>query len=1567
MNRKRFLIASLAALALGFGINSADAQGANISPSPMLGEGRGEVEQSQTNQTSTAYGTFSYSLGEGKIKGFAAEEKLHPELVSGSPYSASDVMFRHSEALAEESPYNANIAYVQSGDPSLSLRMTSNHVITSEQSECSNPLNNEIATVVSLPRNDMRGTVTGFAAPTPTLDEMQSNASDVLPTLGKYTLTGLTGTEKAPTGTQEIGFNGKRYYFTPAETTTEKANMLSYLAGSMAVAYTTTGASSTNYLFKAGSTYYTIDTTKLPTSGYAWDTAGRLVNLTDGTSSNYDFSVIQSDSEGSTTTNYYNITIDPNKADHNKGKTTWSAQLTSAPSGYSWYTTRVAGSNVTVDTDAGTVTGATSLKTPHNGTTPAAGSWNKWFTYTYTKPANYEFIADNTFTVSTYAAGKNSAYKVATNGRSTNVITNYTYAAITTEDASITNKTYANNVLTATFRHNFNIIGGSAILNLGTIGDVVADFVGNRTTTSTNSYNNFVMGAIANVSVTSGITASINSITGDFVGNFSDYSSYYSYGGAISNYAQNGTASIGSIVGDFVGNSSYSYSSYSYGGAISNYAYSSGAASIGSITGDFTGNYAKTTSSSGKAYGGAIFNGYVSSGTPKYNANAQITLAGNTFTGNYVDNNGTITPNGIYNAGVINIKDGATVTINDGWQSFDDGTNAGQLVMGTGSTLNMNIGNGTIQQDSLGAITNVGTINATVDLDLTDIASPTSDTITVSSVTQEGFINLTGLNLIGDLDTYKDHEFTKRVLINSNGSSDLQLKIAMAASGDKYVLQQGETAHSDTFDGNAKWTDTYESYNLSTDIVGDIATTDTTTTNDSITFTVTGTQETKSDIVQNDTLRIVNQSDLATRNFNATSEGELYTATDHLGKAGEGTININGMPTGGEAQGTIDLGGHTGFELDKATTLNLNDVVVTNASDVTGVIDGTSTDAVVNLSNSEIDGNVTNAGTVNLENSQIIGVVTNTGILNINEGAQLGSAILGSGGTTKINADYELNQVITGNDVELNNGAELSFGTTGSLSGANSFIVNSGSLNLQNGVVANTDLGNFTLNGDMDLKIDGNFASKQIDTITATSFSNPNDSSINITNVNILTPTTDEKFSISPIGTMSDDTVKASLASAIAYNAGDLAMTPIYKYHVNYDKDNAMLHFTRFGGGGGGSDSFNPSVLASPVATQAAAQVTMEQTFNYSFSNSDTFMTLPNSQRLAIRNRNKYAIAESELPEGANPLYQIQDTSNAWFKPYASFENVPLKNGPKVNVISYGALAGYDTDLKEMKRGWARAWTGFVGYNGANLNYNGVTTTQNGGILGGTLTMYKGNFFNATTLSAGATVGENSTMYGHDTTTSLLAGIGNKTGYNLEFIDGKFIVQPSLFLGYTFVKTFDYTNAAGVRIDSDPSHTMQISPGLKFIGNLKHGWQPYIGVNMVWNVLNNSHVKANSVTLPQMSVKPYIQYGIGLQKTVKDNFVAYGQAMIQNGGRNGISLTAGFRWAIGRDKKPVEKVQNNSSDKKVMKSATENKNPKIKNNKTTKKSKIQEFFAKMNGEPIVQTTITPTKAIISKI
>ena len=122
----------------------------------------------------------------------------------------------------------------------------------------------------------------------------------------------------------------------------------------------------------------------------------------------------------------------------------------------------------------------------------------------------------------------------------------------------------------------------------------------------------------------------------------------------------------------------------------------------------------------------------------------------------------------------------------------------------------------------------------------------------------------------------------------------------------------------------------------------------------------------------------------------------------------------------------------------------------------------------------------------------------------------------------------------------------------------------------------------------------------------------------------------------------------------------------------------------------------------------------------------------------------------------------------------------------------------------------------------------------------------------------------------------------------------------------------------GVRISSDPLNAIQVAPGLKIIGNLKNGWQPYLGVNMVWSIMDKTNVMANDVRLPQLSVKPYVEYGVGVQKSWGERFTAFFQTMLRNGGRTGVALTAGFRWSIGKD--PSKENVTKPVTKKVVKS-----------------------------------------------
>lgn len=449
-------------------------------------------------------------------------------------------------------------------------------------------------------------------------------------------------------------------------------------------------------------------------------------------------------------------------------------------------------------------------------------------------------------------------------------------------------------------------------------------------------------------------------------------------------------------------------------------------------------------------------------------------------------------------------------------------------------------------------------------------------------------------------------------------------------------------------------------------------------------------------------------------------------------------------------------------------------------------------------------------------------------------------------------------------------------------------------LNTVNDSIHTYDVNNFTLSNNTKMVVDVDLANETMDRFTSNGYGEHNGDLI-VSGMNLLSDSKSDSAEIY--------FAEQGLKDNVLNGTGELpdkyqtAYTPIYKYNVNYDNraDGGYFVFNR--GGQNSSDSFNPSVLSTPVANQAGSQAVINETVRFAFQHMDLFSQLPFNQRMAIINNNRYAISEG-TPKYTPELEMIN--KGFWVKPFTSFETINLNHGPDVDAITYGTLVGFDSNFKELKRGWYNVQSIYGGYNGSQLSYDGVDTTLNGGVLGLTETFYKGNFFTALTATAGANVGSSKTMYGNEDFTALLAGIGSKSGYNFEFKNGKYILQPILFMNYSFVNTFDYTNAAGVKIDSDPLHTFQINPQLKFISNLKNGWQPYASVGMVWNVLNSSKVRANDVILPKMSVDPYVEYGVGLQRNWKDRFTGFAQAMVRNGGRNGVALTFGFRWAIGK-------------------------------------------------------------------
>ena len=1080
--------------------------------------------------------------------------------------------------------------------------------------------------------------------------------------------------------------------------------------------------------------------------------------------------------------------------------------------------------------------------------------------------------------------------------------------------------------ITGDFIMNHTSRDGGAIYNDGTIYNIIGDFIGNEGCGG-DWYPNG--GAIYNLRV-------IGNIGGDFISNrVKAFASYYGIGGAI--YNGGDSYSIENIIGNFIGNYAEAENGSAIGGAIGNTRkiYTTRDFTGTNITGNFIENYAK--SENGTAIGGAIANNLVirtgeiptsleytnDSGITSSQNPSILNIKNSSFINNYTSGNyaygGAIYNDvseivGGGNPGSLELADNTITTSDYGItllnvqnSSFENNNVSGKISALGGAIANeFHISNRNIpQEDSLASETNTGKYNI-------NISNSTFNNNTASSIEEIAaggaiYNSNIDLNILGS-------NFTNNSAVSEQGSA---LGGAIAAQNPRLENSIGTI-------------EVYYGFGTLTN----------SNTGESITLYMASCQEFDEDLTLQENIDIANSQGI-TVNFkkvddfsDTIDQDEWNDNIEHINELKEkGYISENDITQ------TVTINNPNTDEIILASNGDIK--TIANSSFINNHATSTAGEAKGGAIYSNRDLNIVADGTTSVfkDNYTESKGVKDDNAIYIDNNATLNFTMKNNGkiymadnidGTVTKDSDGNItdtyNVNIKGDDIN-----NTTFYMLNDIRNANVTFDNT-TINAINDQTHVYNFNSLTVNSDTNFVADVDLANEQMDRITATNYGT-HQGNLNVVGMNLLSDSTKDVTEIYFAEQGLKDNVVNGMPKTGEYNLPSTAQTtfytPIYKYNAIYDNrdDGGYFMFTKgdkilTANGGGGttitptgnpSDAFNPSVLAPSVASQAGANATMNQTFNYAFQNSDNFMTIPYLERVAIKTANRYALSPTGDATDVgtfSPLFNtMNETSSAWVKPYASFENIPLKNGPKVSNITYGTLVGFDTPIKSIKNGWDRAWTGYIGYNGASQRFSGVDATQNGGLVGGTLTLYKGNFFNATTVSSGAIVGDNRTMYGTDNYTMLMAGVGNKTGYNFEFKEGKIIIQPSMLLSYTFVNTFDYTNAAGVKIKNDPLHAIQIAPGVKFIANTKNGWQPYIGVNMIWNLLDKSKVSANDVRLPEMSIKPYVQYGVGVQKRFKDRYMAFGQAMIQNGGRNGISLTAGFRWAVGKEGKPLEKVQ----------------------------------------------------------
>ncbi len=624
--------------------------------------------------------------------------------------------------------------------------------------------------------------------------------------------------------------------------------------------------------------------------------------------------------------------------------------------------------------------------------------------------------------------------------------------------------------------------------------------------------------------------------------------------------------------------------------------------------------------------------------------------------------------------------------------------------------------------------------------------------------------------------------------------------------------------------------------------------------------------------------------DSGTVNLDAVGTGKITFSGAIDSFSNSNAINVNSSPT---STGTIDFNNNVTNSAINIVggTANFGENI-SLANDKLTISGGTSNFINQNLNTSN---NITlTGGTMNLNagnggSSYILDKIVGSasGTININKTV----------GTNPTDGTVNVNNSITGGTaINLYSGT-MALSNESYING-NNFGVYGGTLNTQNGSIGTMALNNFAVGGaggNWLMNVD--LANKIGDKITST---NPatGAGSLNISGINLLS---DANFLNTAI-TVADTNTKGNVSNSVSSVNGAL-----FKYGVSYDGSgsNGVLNFVKTG--------VSPNAITSDVSQTSTflLQTAIDRQF---FGNVDAFMSFPLATResticCALAHDPNSGYTGGACPLSGNgtfsPIYSCDLNKGLWVKDFVSFENIPLQNGPNVSTIEYGTLIGADAPLRHLGHGIAGNTSAYVGYLGSNQNYDNVGVSQNGALVGLAENMVYKNTFLTLMASVGSSLGNAVTPWGTDHFSSLFAGCAAKGGYNFEFKDGEYILQPNLMLAYTFTNTPEYTTASGLNMSSKPLNAMQIAPGVRFIKNLREEkGQIYLVANFIYNVMDKTNFTANDVQLPQLSIAPYIEYGIGYQRVWKDRLTGFFQTLLRGGGRNGVAFQFGLRWAI---------------------------------------------------------------------
>lgn len=484
----------------------------------------------------------------------------------------------------------------------------------------------------------------------------------------------------------------------------------------------------------------------------------------------------------------------------------------------------------------------------------------------------------------------------------------------------------------------------------------------------------------------------------------------------------------------------------------------------------------------------------------------------------------------------------------------------------------------------------------------------------------------------------------------------------------------------------------------------------------------------------------------------------------------------------------------------------------------------------------------------------------NNNIININATSAEDPSVITSTKTTGavyLNADMSgfgnLNSA-SGNTVNLYNGSIIFAQNTVFFKDIKFNMYGGSRLDMVNGKIDNISVQDFNLpdSGSSYLSIDVNLRTGEADNFVGSALQDSTGELI-IDKLVIMKDVKDleQKVSIQ----IADD---GDFINVLKLNSSrEEVLGPVFSYYASLNNGNLNFEHTF---------DFNPAVFIAPITMQTGGYLGQLNSYEQAFSVIDK------------------ALSE----EGVKGL---------WFRPYAYNEDINLNKNLTVTNTAYGIYAGYNSAPANMGKNVSGVFSLYGAYNASDQSYSGATINQGGGLLGASAVFFKERFYTAFTANIGVVNEHGEGKYGKDNFMMYTKGVAIKSGYNFSLDEyDKYILQPSLNLSCSIVEIAPYRNTAGVKVDVGRFAPFHIEPGLKLIADLEKDVKSFINISTAWSLSSDTDCTADDIQLPEMSIDPYVQYGLGLEKAFSEKFSAGAEIYGRSLGRMGVGGQLSVRW-----------------------------------------------------------------------